>query len=112
LLNDYKALKRLDYSIKVQYIVLKGGRNMDAVSYSDLRQNLKSYMDKVYNDHDPLIIARKNNENLVLISIDEYNSLIETNYLLGNENNAEHLKKSIDQYSKGKAKKRELLNNE
>ena len=85
---------------------------MDAVSYSDLRQNLKSYMDKVYNDHDPLIITRKNNENLVLLSIDEYNSLLETNYLLGNENNAKHLKRSIAQYESGKIKKRELIKDE
>lgn len=85
---------------------------MDAVSYTDLRQNLKTYMDKVYFDHEPLIITRKNNENLVLLSIDEYNSLMETNYLLGNEANAEHLKKSINQYIDGKAKKKELLNDE
>jgi antitoxin YefM len=85
---------------------------MDAVSYSSLRQNLKSFMDKVYNDHDPLIITRKNNENLVLLSIDEYNSLMETNYLLGNDANAEHLKKSIAQYIQGNAMKRELLNDE
>ena len=85
---------------------------MDAVSYSDLRQNLKSYMDKVYSDNDVLIITRKNNQNLVLISIDEYNSLIETNYLLHNEINAEHLKKSIEQYKTGKAKKRELIADE
>lgn len=85
---------------------------MDAVSYSVLRQNLKSFMDRVYNDHDPLIITRKNNENLVLISIDEYNSLMETNYLLSNEANAEHLKKSIEQYESGKYKTRDLLENE
>ncbi len=85
---------------------------MDAVSYSDLRQNLKSYLDKVYNDHDPLIITRKNNENVVLVSMDEYNSLIETNYLLSNEANAAHLKKSIAQYNSGKAKRRELLEDE
>ena len=85
---------------------------MDAVSYTDLRQNLKSYMDKVYSDHDPLIITRKNNENLVLLSIDEYNSLMETSYLLSNEANAEHLKKSIAQYAAGKTKKRELLKDE
>ncbi len=85
---------------------------MDAVSYSDLRQNLKTYMDKVYGDHDPLIITRKNNENLVLISIDEYNSLMETNYLLSNEANAEHLKKSINQYSSGNAKERDIIKDE
>ena len=85
---------------------------MDAVSYSNLRQNLKAYMDRVYNDRDPLIITRKNDENLVLISIDEYNSLMETNYLLSNEANAEHLKKSIKQYESGKVHKRALIFNE
>ena len=85
---------------------------MDAVAYSDLRQNLKTYMDKVYNDHEPLIITRKNNENLILLSIEEYNSLMETSYLLGDEANAEHLRKSIAQFEDGKAKERELLRDE
>ena len=82
---------------------------MIAVSYTDLRQNLKTYLDKVVMDNHPLIITRKNNENVVLISVEEYSSLIETNYLLSNEANAEHLKKSIAQHKAGKAKKRELL---
>ena len=85
---------------------------MDAVSYSDLRQNLKTYMDKVFSDHEPLIITRKNNENIVLVSIDEYNSLTETNYLLSNEANAEHIRRSIEQYTKGQITKKELLRNE
>ena len=59
-----------------------------------------------------MIITRKNNENLVLLSIDEYNSLMETSYLLSNEANAEHLKKSIAQYAAGKTKKREPLSDE
>ena len=85
---------------------------MDAVSYSDLRGNLKNYMDKVYHDHEPLIITRKNSENLVLISIDEYNSLTETNYLLSNEANANHLRISIAQYKKGKITNKELIKDE
>jgi len=85
---------------------------MDAVSYSDLRQNLKTYMDKVYYDHDPLIITRKNNENLILLSINEYNSLLETNYLLSNEANSDHLKKSIEQYRAKKVSSHELLQDE
>jgi antitoxin YefM len=85
---------------------------MDAVSYSELRQNLKTCMDRVYFDHEPLIITRKNGENLVLLSIDEYNSLIETNYLLGNEENAEHLRKSIGQYNSGALSERDLRGNE
>ena len=81
---------------------------MNAITYTDLRQNLKTCMDKVIQDCTPLIITRKNNENVVLISIDEYNSLIETNYLLSNEANAEHLKKSIAQHKSGKVKVRKL----
>ena len=85
---------------------------MDAISYSDLRQNLKSYMDKVYDDNDALIITRKDKKNIVLLSVEEYNSLIETSYLLSNEENAAHLRKSIDQYKTGKIKNRKLLNDE
>ncbi len=85
---------------------------MDAVSYSDLRQNLKTYMDRVYDDHEPLIITRKNDENLVLLSINEYKSLTETNYLLSEDANAEHIRKSIDQYNLGHIKKHELIENE
>jgi antitoxin YefM len=44
---------------------------MDAVNYSDLRQNLKKYLDYVYNDHEPLIVTRKNNENVVILSINK-----------------------------------------
>ena len=82
---------------------------MNAITYTDLRQNLKTYMDKVIQDNDPLIITRKNKKNVILISVDEYNSLIETNYLLSNEANAEHLKKSIAHHKSGKTKLRELF---
>jgi len=82
---------------------------MNAITYTDLRQNLKTYMDKVIQDNDPLIITRKNKKNVILISVDEYNSLIETNYLLSNEANVEHLKKSITQHKSGKIKPRKLF---
>ena len=85
---------------------------MDAITYSDLRQNLKKYLDKVYQDHDPMIITRKNNENLILISVNEYNSLLETSYLLGNEANARHLQKSIAQLESGNMAKKDLLSDE
>ena len=85
---------------------------MNAITYTDLRQNLKTYMDKVIHDNDPLIITRKNNENVVLLSIGEYNSLVETNYLLSSQANAEHLKKSIAQHRAGKTKAMELHGDE
>ena len=81
---------------------------MNAVTYTDLRQNLKTYMDKVLQDSDPLIITRKNNENVILMSLNDYNSLLETNYLLSNEVNAEHLKRSIVQHKSGKVFSRKL----
>ena len=81
---------------------------MEAISYTDLRQNLNAYMDRVIQNRVSLIVTRKNSENVVLISNDEYNSLIETNYLLSNGANAEHLKKSIAQHKAGKIKERAL----
>ena len=75
---------------------------MEAVSYSDLRKNLKKYMDDVYSGHYPLIITRKNDENVVMLSLDEFNALQETNYLLATEANTKHLKKSIAQHKSGK----------
>ena len=55
-----------EYNILYLY---NGGDIMDVITYSDLRRNLKTYMDKVYYDYEPLLIARKNSENLVLLSV-------------------------------------------
>jgi len=81
---------------------------MEAISYTDLRQNLSACMDRVVQNRVSLIVTRKNNENVVLISNDEYNSLVETNYLLSNDANLEHLKKSIAQHKAGKINERAL----
>jgi antitoxin YefM len=70
---------------------------MDAVSYSDFHRKLKSYLDRAYADNNPLIITRKNNQNLVLISMTGYNALLETNHLVANEANASHPMNSIKQ---------------
>lgn len=75
---------------------------MEAITYTNLRQNLSNYINRVIQDRNSLIITRKNNENVVLISADEYNSLVETNYLLSSEANVEHLQKSIAQHKDGR----------
>ena len=59
---------------------------METVNYSDFRSNLKHWFDKVINDVSDIIIKRKNGKDLVLISLDEYNSLKETTYLLTGKN--------------------------
>jgi antitoxin YefM len=66
-------------------------------------------MDKVYGDRVPLIVARKNDENVVLLSLDEYNSLSETNYLLSSQANVEHLQKSISQHKSAQVREHPLF---
>ena len=82
---------------------------MNAVNYSDLRKNLKGFLARVYNDHEPLIITRKNNQNVVLISIEEYSSLIETDYLLSNPVNAKRLTRSLEKSRNGNLTERALI---
>ncbi len=74
---------------------------MEAVNYSDLRQNLKQHLVGVYENKSPLLVTRKNNENVVIISLDEYNSLTETNYLLSSKNNQKHLEQSLQKLRTG-----------
>lgn len=81
---------------------------MNAVNYSDLRQNLKRYLDQVHDNHETLIVARKNNENVVMISIQEYNSLVETSHLLSTEANAKHLADSIRSAKSGRTADHDL----
>lgn len=59
---------------------------MKVVNYTDLRVNLKKWLDSVVNDVEELIIKRKDNKDLVVISLEEYNSLKETSYLLSGKN--------------------------
>ena len=74
---------------------------MDAVHYSSLRDNLKSYMDRVTDDYETLIITRKNNKNVVMMPLDEYNNLMENLHLIGNEANYAALTKSLKQLEQG-----------
>lgn len=59
---------------------------METVNYTDFRSNLKHWFDKVVNDVSDVVIKRKSGKDLVLISLDEYNSLKETTYLLTGKN--------------------------
>jgi len=81
---------------------------MKVVNYTDLRGNLKKWMDIVINDVEELIIKRKNNKDLVLISLDEYNSLKETSYLLSGKNR-DVLMQSIKESKTGKTEKHNLI---
>lgn len=80
---------------------------MDMVNYSEFRANLKYWFDKVINDMSDVVIKRKGGKDLVLISLDEYNSLKETTYLLTGKNR-EVLLESIKQLESGEGIEREL----
>ncbi len=82
---------------------------MIAVNFSSLRNSLKKYCDKVYQDSDPIIITRRNNENVVLISEREYNNFMENNYLRKSPANYNKLLESIEQLKNGKTKKVDLI---
>ena len=81
---------------------------MKVVNYTDLRLNLKKWLDLVVDDVEELIIKRKDNKDLVLISLEEYNSLKETSYLLSGRNR-DVLMKSLGEAKSGKSEEHNLL---
>ena len=74
---------------------------MLAVNYTTLRDNMKTYMDRVTNDYETMIVTRKDNKNVVMISEETYNNLMENAYLLGNKANYDWLMESKEQLEKG-----------
>jgi len=83
---------------------------MRIVSFTKARNGLKLVLDQVVNDADCTVITRRDSEDAVVMSLDYYNSLMETVYLLKSPANAEHLRKSIEQYRNGEVSERQLLN--
>ena len=81
---------------------------METVNYSDFRSNLKHWFDKVINDVSDVIIKRKGGKDLVLMSLDEYNSLKETTYLLSGTNR-DMLLNSIKELESGKGIEKDLI---
>lgn len=81
---------------------------METVNYTDFRSNLKHWFDKVINDVSDIIIKRKGGKDLVLISLDEYNSLKETTYLLTGKNR-DVLIHSIKELEAGKSVEKDLI---
>lgn len=82
---------------------------MQVVNFTEARNNLKSIFDDVYHNSDAVIVNRKNGENVVIISLDSYNSISETEYLLRSPKNRERLLKSIASAKAGRVKEKELI---
>jgi antitoxin YefM len=81
---------------------------MTAISYTAARENLASTMDKVCQDHDPVIITRNRDQAVVMMSLEDYSSLEETAYLMRSPANARRLMESIAEIEKGKVVRKKL----
>ncbi len=82
---------------------------MIAANYTKFRTGLKKFLDDVENNNETLIIKRGSGNGTVLISFDEYNSIIETMHLLSSKVNADRLYESINQMKKGKVIREKLI---
>ncbi len=82
---------------------------MDAISYSTVRKNLVKTMEQVCDDHDAIIVTRKNARSVVILSLESYNAIQETAYLLRSPVNADNLRQSIKQYESGSYHKKGMI---
>ena len=82
---------------------------MDAITYTTARANLASTMNRVCENHEAIIITRNSEQAVVMVSLDDYNSLEETAYLLRNPVNARHLLESIAELESGCGTERKFL---
>lgn len=82
---------------------------MRIVSFTEARNSLKAVLDSVVNDADTTVITRRDAEDAVVMSLDYYNSLMETVHLLRSPANAEHLSRSIAQFKAGNVSQRDLM---
>ena len=82
---------------------------MEAITYTNARQNLAKTMEKVCQDHSPVIITRKKNDSVVIMSFEDYKALEETAYLLRSPKNTRRLIESISQLENEKGIERDLI---
>ncbi|WP_207682914.1 type II toxin-antitoxin system Phd/YefM family antitoxin [Desulfonema magnum] len=85
---------------------------MNAIAYSNFRKNFANIMEKICEDHDPVIITRKNLKPVVMMSLEDYNAIEETMYLLRSPANAAQLRASIAEFEAGNFNIRKMIDND
>ena len=85
---------------------------MIAANFSEFRTKLKMYLDNVEDNNETLIVKRKTGKGTVMISLDEYNSIMETVHLLSSKANADRLYESINQMKSGEKSTNNLIGEE
>lgn len=82
---------------------------MKAANFTEFRTRLRQYLDEVEQDNEILIIKRGSGHGAVLLSLDEYNSILETMHLLSSKKNADRLYESMNQMKSGKTVRKALI---
>jgi antitoxin YefM len=82
---------------------------MDVLTYSDTRARLKEVMDRVVEDHAPVVVTRQSGEAVVMVSLADWHAMEETAYLLSTPANARRLREGIRQLDAGKGIERDLI---
>lgn len=82
----------------------------EAITYTDARQNLASTMEKVCDTHEPVIITRRKAPAVVMLSLEDYNGMAETAYLLKSPANADRLRESLRAAGAGVVEQRDIEN--
>jgi len=75
---------------------------MQAITYSEARHDLKNVMDEACSNHEPVLITRRRGESVVLLSLEDYESIMESEYLLSSPTNAARLMQSLEESRTGK----------
>lgn len=97
--------RELAKRIKVRYHV----HIMKAITYTEARESLSETMNRVCEDHSPVVITKRRKTAVVMMALDDYEALVETSYLLKSPRNAQRLLESILQLQEGGGTQRELI---
>ena len=82
---------------------------MIALNFTEFRTELKKFLDDVENNHETLVIKRRSGKGAIMISLEEYNSIMETLHLLSSKANADRLYQSIKQMKNGETVNHDLI---
>ena len=82
---------------------------MDTVTYTKFREQLAGYLDKVNEDHTPLLVTRQNSEPVVVMTLEDFKAYEATFYLMASKKNATRLNKAINELRAGKGEEQELI---
>jgi len=97
-------------SYRITYLSTQTGHNtMQVITFTEMRKHLRNIMDTSADRHESIIVTRPNGAHMIMMSLEDFEGIRETNYLLENEANIEHLRHSISSYNSGTLIKKDLI---